>query len=209
MHGHHMMMKMNMNNNSSRGVGAASTQLKPPRGVVRGRTTMRSRGVMTTQSIFKTLTKRKESETATKNVVVEKKRGLFGRTSSTVSKKTPQVKTIDKASEYKKRQGLLGSVVGSFDFAEVRSKSDAELLYDAKYGKLQGGKMTREQYQALRRKVGGTAKDYWKDWVDVKGEYTDKGYVSEDTNGVVGLPFLLAVVVALLGTAAYVVSQTS
>ena len=209
MHGHHMMMNMNMNNNSSRGVGAASTQLKPPRGVVRGRTTMRSRGVMTTQSIFKTLTKRKESETTTKNVVVEKKRGLFGRTSSTVSKKTPQVKTIDKASEYKKRQGLLGSVVGSFDFAEVRSKSDAELLYDAKYGKLQGGKMTREQYQALRRKVGGTAKDYWKDWVDVKGEYTDKGYVSEDTNGVVGLPFLLAVVVALLGTAAYVVSQTS
>ena len=202
MHGHHMMMMMNMNNTSSRGVVAASTQLKPPRGARRGRTT--------TRSIFKTLTKRKESETTpTKNAVVEKKRGLFGRTSSTVSKKTPQVKTIDKASEYKKRQGLLGSVVGSFDFAEVRSKSDAELLYDAKYGKLEDGKMTREQYQALRRKVGGTAKDYWKDWVDVKGEYTDKGYVSEDTNGVVGLPFLLAVVVALLGTAAYVVSQTS
>lgn len=168
--------------------------------------TVRCRGVMTTHAIFKT--RKKESVRDTKDVVVEKKRGLFGRKSSTPSKKTP-VTTIDKASEYKKRQGLLGSVVGSFDFAEVRSKSDAELLYDAKYGTLQGGKMTREQYQALRRKVGGTAKDYWKDWVEVKGEYTDKGYVSEDTNAVVGLPFLLAVVVALLGTAAYVVSQTS
>jgi len=33
----------------------------------------------------------------------------------------------------------------------------------AKYGKRgEDGKMSREQYQALRRKVGGTAKDYWK-----------------------------------------------
>jgi len=47
----------------------------------------------------------------------------------------------------------------------VRSKSDAALLYEAKYGKRdESGKMTPEQYAALRRKVGGTAKDYWKDW---------------------------------------------
>lgn len=26
--------------------------------------------------------------------------------------------------------------------------------------------MTPEQYQALRRKVIGTARDYWKDWVE-------------------------------------------
>jgi hypothetical protein len=50
------------------------------------------------------------------------------------------------------------------DFAEVRSKSDAALLYDAKYGELEGGKMSKEQYQALRRRVGGTAKDYFKSW---------------------------------------------
>lgn len=37
-----------------------------------------------------------------------------------------------------------------------------------------GQKMSPEQYQALRRKVGGTAKDYWKGWVDVKGSYVDK-----------------------------------
>ena len=42
---------------------------------------------------------------------------------------------------------------------QVRSKSDAELLYEAKYGKRGAdGKMSREQYAALRRRVGGTAK---------------------------------------------------
>ncbi len=163
---------------------------------------LRSRGMMSTQAIFKT--KSKDPVPETKQVV--QKKGLFGRKDNTQSQKKTKV---DKAAEYKKRQGFLGSVVGSFDFAEVRSKSDAELLYDAKYGKLKDGKMSKEQYQALRRKIGGTAKDYWKDWVEVKGEYTDKGYVSEDTDGVVGLPFLIGVVVALLGTAAYVVSQTS
>jgi hypothetical protein len=42
---------------------------------------------------------------------------------------------------------------------QVRSKSDAELLYEAKYGRRDAsGKMSREQYAALRRRVGGTAK---------------------------------------------------
>ena len=63
----------------------------------------------------------------------------------------------------RKRQGLLGNITSSLDFAQVRSKRDAELLYDAKYGQRgEDGKMTREQYQALRRKVGGTSKDYFK-----------------------------------------------
>jgi hypothetical protein len=41
--------------------------------------------------------------------------------------------------------------------SQVRSKSDADLLYEAKYGELKDGKMSREQYAALRRKIGGTA----------------------------------------------------
>jgi len=44
--------------------------------------------------------------------------------------------------------------------------------------------------------------------VDVKGEYTDKGYVDK-AQGVVGLPFLVAVVLGVFGALAYVVSQTS
>lgn len=47
-----------------------------------------------------------------------------------------------------------------------------------------------------------------KEWVDVKGEYTDKGYV-DNAQGVIGLPFLIAVVLGVFGALAYVVSQTS
>ncbi len=44
-------------------------------------------------------------------------------------------------------------------YFQVRSTSDAELLYDAKYGKREeNGKMTPEQAAALRRRVVGTAK---------------------------------------------------
>ena len=46
-----------------------------------------------------------------------------------------------------------------------------------------------------------------KEWVDVKGEYTDKGYVDK-AEGVTGLPFLIAVVLGVFGALAYVVSQT-
>ena len=62
--------------------------------------------------------------------------------------------------------------------------------------------------RALKRKINGTSQDFWKEWVDVKGEYTDKGYV-DTAQGVVGLPFLVAVVLGVFGALAYVVSQTS
>jgi hypothetical protein len=135
-----------------------------------------------------------------------KKAGFFGGGKKAVAPKAA-VATPSKADEYKRRQGL-GGIIGAFDFAEVRSQSDAELLYDAKYGKLQGGRMTAEQAAALRRKVGGTARDFWKTSVDVVGEYTDKGYVDDTSTAVPALPLLVGVVLALFGTVAYVVSQT-
>jgi hypothetical protein len=47
----------------------------------------------------------------------------------------------------------------ALDFSAPRSKRDADLLYEAKYGKRgEDGRMSREQYGALRRKIGGTAK---------------------------------------------------
>jgi hypothetical protein len=135
---------------------------------------------------------------------------LFGasKKAATATAKTAATKTakVDKAAVYKKQE----SILSAFDFSTARSKSDAELLYDARYGKLENGKMSREQYAALRRKIGGTSKDFFKGWVDVKGEYTDKGYVAkEETAAVPALPFLVGVVLALFGTLGYVVSQTS
>ena len=37
-----------------------------------------------------------------------------------------------------------------------------------------GQKMSPEQYQALRRKIGGTSKYFFKGWVETKGAYVDK-----------------------------------
>lgn len=61
--------------------------------------------------------------------------------------------------------------------------------------------------------MGGTAKDYWKTWVDVKGDYVEKGYVpaseEEAQITVPGLPFLVATILGIFATLGYVVSQTS
>jgi hypothetical protein len=45
-----------------------------------------------------------------------------------------------------KSPSFLTQFTNAIDFSEARSKSDARLLYDAKYGKLENGKMSREQY---------------------------------------------------------------
>jgi hypothetical protein len=146
--------------------------------------------------------------------VVEKSPGktgftLFGNSKKKTAPATTTKRTstkVDKAAVYKKQE----SVLSAFDFSTARSQSDAELLYDARYGKLENGKMSKEQYAALRRKIGGTSKDFFKGWVDVKGEYTDKGYVAkEESTSVPALPFLVGVVLALFGTLGYVVAQTS
>jgi hypothetical protein len=45
------------------------------------------------------------------------------------------------------------SVLEAFDFSKVRSKEDAKLLYDARYGKRgEDGKMSKEQYQCVHRR---------------------------------------------------------
>lgn len=116
--------------------------------------------------------------------------------------------------EPKEEGNALTRIVNALDFNAVRSKEDADLLYDAKYGKRGAdGKMSREQYGALRRKVGGTASDYFKEWVDVKGEYTDKGYVTKDSDvsstASYGGIVLALTLLGVLGTTVLVVLKTS
>lgn len=98
----------------------------------------------------------------------------------------------------------------ALDFAATRSEKDAVLIAKAR-GMRAGEKMSREQYQALRRKIGGTAKDYWKSYVDVKGANVDKGYVAKD-GGAVSVPpgalFLGLTLAGLAAATAAVVSHT-
>ncbi|KAB5511152.1 hypothetical protein DKX38_030186 [Salix brachista] len=66
----------------------------------------------------------------------------------------------------KVKQSLFSSVAEALDFSQVRSAKDAELLEEARENTSSGGRMTREQYGALRRKIGGTYKDFFKSYVD-------------------------------------------
>ena len=88
-------------------------------------------------------------------------------------------------------------------------KEDRGLLAAAKrMGK--GDKMSREQYGALQRKVGGTKSGFFGENIFARGEYLDRGYVeSAEEQPVKPLAngFLYGVLVAVLGTTAYVVVQ--
>ena len=83
----------------------------------------------------------------------------------------------------------------------MRSESDAILIAKAR-GMRKGDKMSPEQYAALRRKVGGTAGDYFKSWVEVQGKYAEKGYVAADEEAVTIPPGAIFLGLTLVGLAA-------
>lgn len=71
------------------------------------------------------------------------------------------------------------TLLEALDFSEIRSEKDAQLLSDARSATSLGEKMSREQYAALRRKIGGTYRDFFKDSVEVDGEFVDEGWVDK------------------------------
>ncbi|GFY83453.1 hypothetical protein Acr_03g0002270 [Actinidia rufa] len=100
-------------------------------------------------------------------------------------KKMAQFRVSAKAEEKeddpkkKDKQSLFGMVTEALDFSQVRSDEDAQLLQEARDATKSGGKMNKEQYGALRRKIGGTYKDFFKSYIDVDGQYVEEGWVDK------------------------------
>eukprot|EP00798_Chlamydomonas_sp_ICE-L_P001355 gene1355-32717_t len=101
-------------------------------------------------------------------------------------------------------ESIAAPTMNALNFSTYVSKKDQQLLDEAKYGELEGGKMSREQYGALRRKVGGTAKDFVisMDFVEKSPVKLPAYYKPSEGPQVPFLPILVGILIAVLGTTA-------
>lgn len=109
----------------------------------------------------------------------EQRAELYGKGAGQARAQTPKERNAQRDAEGPPKPGSwLGQVTGALDFQE-NIKEDQGLLRSASQLR-RGEKMSREEYGAVQRKVGGTKGGFFGQTVDVQGAYTDKGYVSEE-----------------------------
>lgn len=98
------------------------------------------------------------------------------------------------------------SVLGALDFQEDIA-SDRGLLAKARRLR-KGEKMDSDSAAALNRKITGTKGGFFGETVDVKGKYTEKGYVrNEVSNSATGS--IIGAGVALAGVSATLLALSS
>jgi hypothetical protein len=71
-----------------------------------------------------------------------------------------------------------------------------------------GTRMSQESADALKRKVGGTKGGFFGQQVELKGKYSDAGYVSSKSEGLQNAPLLIATLLGVLAVLAAVVTRT-
>eukprot|EP00854_Cymbomonas_tetramitiformis_P009566 gene9566-11332_t len=102
------------------------------------------------------------------------------------------------------RGGGLGGILGALDFQED-IEADRGLLAKAKRLR-KGDKMSRDQYNALQRKVGGTKDGFFGETVDVKGKYSEKGYTTGSDTASTSMGSIVGAILALGGVVATLVA---
>ena len=76
--------------------------------------------------------------------------------------------------------GSASGVMGAMDFGEAVSKEEEQALAAAREYVGQGIPLTAEQASALKKRMGGSYRGFFKEWVEPKGDAIDEGIVFYD-----------------------------
>ncbi len=76
--------------------------------------------------------------------------------------------------------GSASGVMGAMDFGEAVTSEEEQALAAAREYVGEGNPMTKEQAAILKRRMGGSYRGFFKEWVEPKGDAVDEGIVFFD-----------------------------